>query len=300
MIFQPIISGTQLPELSNPGTAEDLLEGKQLIDQYGNPLTGTIQTNTDTDISVSGPTITIPSGYYDSQMSKSVATATQATPSISVSSSGLITASSSQTTGYVSGGTTSATRQLTTQAGRTITPSTSQQTAVASGRYTTGNIYVAGDSDLIAKNIKSGVNIFGVTGSYEGFEKQDVNLSSYEQGWNSDRSTFSFSLGFTPTEIVAFWIEVASAITMIQNASSYTNSYLIAGWSNFTYGLSFTPITTISMSRNGTVLAPTSTNYMTLQIQGSTATISCPGNQQIYLPLNGRQYPTINMTFWYR
>lgn len=56
------------------------------------------------------------------------------TPSISVSSGGLITASANGK---------SNTSQLTTQASKTITPSESQQTAVASGRYTTGSVLVA-------------------------------------------------------------------------------------------------------------------------------------------------------------
>ena len=70
-------------------------------------------------------------------------TATQATPSISVSSAGLITASSTQTAGYVASGTKSATKQLTTQAAKTVTPTKSSQTAVASGIYTTGTVTVA-------------------------------------------------------------------------------------------------------------------------------------------------------------
>ena len=94
--------------------------------------------------------------------------ATQATPSISVNSSGLITASATQSAGYVSSGTKSATKQLTTQAAKTVTPTTSNQTAVASGRYTTGAITVKGDANLKAENIKSGVSIFGVDGTYEG------------------------------------------------------------------------------------------------------------------------------------
>ena len=132
----------------------------------------------------------------------------QATPTITVSSSGLITASATQSAGLVSAGTKSITKQLTTQAAKTVTPSTSSQTAVASGRYTTGAVTVAaipstyvkptatkgattytpktsnqtiaagtycsgvqtikGDANLVAGNIKSGVSIFGVTGTYEG------------------------------------------------------------------------------------------------------------------------------------
>ena len=94
------------------------------------------------------------------------ATVEQATPTISVSSSGLITASATQTAGYVSAGTKSATKQLTTQAAKTITPGTSDKT-IPSGRYLTGTQTIKGDANLVAGNIKSGVSIFGVAGSYE-------------------------------------------------------------------------------------------------------------------------------------
>ena len=82
----------------------------------------------------------------------------QATPVISVSSNGLITAVA---------GTKSATKQLAFQPAKTITPTTASQTAVSSGYYTGGNIIVAGDSNLVAGNIKSGVSIFGVNGTLE-------------------------------------------------------------------------------------------------------------------------------------
>ena len=80
----------------------------------------------------------------------------QATPVISVNTSGLITATA---------GTKSSTHQLAFQPAKTITPGTASQIAVSSGYYTGGNITVAGDSNLVAKNIKSGVSIFGVSGT---------------------------------------------------------------------------------------------------------------------------------------
>lgn len=91
-----------------------------------------------------------------------------ATPMIDVSAGGLITAKTEQEKGYVSGGTKSATQQLTTQGAKTVTPGTSNQTAVASGRYTTGDVVVSGDANLVPENIAEGVTIFDVTGTHSG------------------------------------------------------------------------------------------------------------------------------------
>lgn len=161
-----IESGVSLPELTNEGASSDLLFGKQLIDSSGNVVEGTIATKTSNNLTASGATVTVPAGYYASQATKSVSTATQATPSITVSSVGLITASATQTAGYVTAGTKSATKQLTVQAAQTITPSTSDKT-IASGRYLTGTQTIKGDANLVAGNIKKGVSIFGVSGTHE-------------------------------------------------------------------------------------------------------------------------------------
>lgn len=75
----------------------------------------------------------------------------QSIPNISVSSSGLITASATQTAGYIVAGTESATQQLTTQGEKIITPSSSLQIAVSSGIYTTGDITVAAIPDTFAE-----------------------------------------------------------------------------------------------------------------------------------------------------
>lgn len=92
----------------------------------------------------------------------------QATPQISVSAAGLITATADQQEGYVPGGTKSATQQLATQGAKTMTPGRTAQTAVTSGYYTTGDVTVAGDANLVAENIAEGVSIFGVQGTHSG------------------------------------------------------------------------------------------------------------------------------------
>ena len=118
------------------------------------------------DLTASGATVSVPSGYYASNASKAIsngsattpATTITANPTISVNSStGVITATTSKTqsvtptvsAGYVSSGTAgtitvsgSNTSNLSTQAGTTITPTESQQTAVAAGKYTLGDVKV--------------------------------------------------------------------------------------------------------------------------------------------------------------
>lgn len=121
--------------------------------------------------------ITVPSGSASTP-----ATTITANPTISVSSTGLITASvsgsqsvtPSVSAGYVSSGTAgtvsvsgSNTSQLTTQAAQTITPTTTDQT-IASGKYLTGTQTIKGDANLVAANIADGVTIFGVTGTHQG------------------------------------------------------------------------------------------------------------------------------------
>ena len=125
----------------------------------------------------------------------SITKAVQATPNISVSSDGIITASVTQNEGYVLSGTKSASHMLSTQSGKTVTPSTTQQTAVASGKYTTGNVYVAGDNNLNSGNIKSGVSIFGVTGTYAGMAKVYVakNIKPTAMGSGSTNRSFEIS-----------------------------------------------------------------------------------------------------------
>lgn len=61
------------------------------------------------------------------------------------------------------------TQSLSTQGGWTVTPGTSNITACAADKWTIGAIYCAGADTLVAGNIKKGVTIFGVTGTYQGF-----------------------------------------------------------------------------------------------------------------------------------
>ena len=103
--------------------------------------------------SISGTAATVSTGTNTLTLTKSVSV----TPNVT-------------TAGYISSGTAgnssvSLTANITTKAATTITPGTSNQT-IAAGTYLTGTQTIAGDADLIAGNIKSGVNIFGVNGTF--------------------------------------------------------------------------------------------------------------------------------------
>jgi len=148
-------SGTKLDSMAA------LIEG---IEQGSDPV---LQEKTVTP-ATSAQSVTPDSGYdgLSKVTVNAMPTATQATPSISVSSDGLITASATQTAGYVAAGTKSATKQLTTQAAQTITPGTADQT-IQAGQYLSGVQTIKGDANLIPANIAKGVSIFGVAGTME-------------------------------------------------------------------------------------------------------------------------------------
>lgn len=195
-----ISSGTDTSDAT--ATAGDILSGKTAYVAAGK-VTGTIASKSSSNLTASGATVTVPAGYYPSQASKSVATATQATPSITVSSAGLITAKSTQSAGYVSSGTKSATKQLTTQGAQTITPGTSNKT-IASGRYLTGTQTIKGDANLVAANIKKGVSIFGVAGTNEG---EDIVQKVMNEGTKANGAEDKITISVSPGTIVHFVIE---------------------------------------------------------------------------------------------
>ena len=145
--------------------------------------TGSAAENDDSDITISGGSITVPAGFYaDSEtvsvgdgvatapatISGSSATVTTGTNTLTLTKTVSVTPSVS-TAGYISSGTAgdssvSLTASVTTKAAATITPGTSDQT-IASGTYLTGAQTISGDANLVASNILSGKTIFGVSGT---------------------------------------------------------------------------------------------------------------------------------------
>lgn len=190
---------TTLIDLTDTTTvASDVIRGKYFYGKDGVKTLGTMPDNgaTGGTISTQGGTYTIPSGYTSggtvtanigagtatAPASISGTSATVSTGTNTLTLTKTVSVTPSVTAGYISSGTAgnssvSLTASVTTQGTRTITPTTSNQT-IASGTYITGTQTIVGDTDLVAANIKSGVQIFGVTGSYSGLDTSDATAAA--------------------------------------------------------------------------------------------------------------------------
>ena len=177
------ISPTESSQTVSPDSGYDALSSVTVNAISSTYVGSGIARKSSSDLTASGATVTVPAGYYSSQATKSVSSGSATAPaSISGSSATVSTGTNTLTltktvsvtpsvsAGYVSAGTAgnssvSLTASVTTKAAATITPGTSNQT-IASGTYLTGTQTISGDADLTAANIKKGVQIFNVTGSY--------------------------------------------------------------------------------------------------------------------------------------
>lgn len=74
-------------------------------------------------------------------------------------------------TAYVAG--VKLTGTMAAKGAQTYTPTTTDQT-IAANQWLSGVQTISGDADLVAGNIKSGVNIFGVVGTFAGTGTKDV------------------------------------------------------------------------------------------------------------------------------
>lgn len=151
-------------------TAGDILSPKTAY-VNGAKVTGTIATKEAADVTVSANKVTTPAGYYKNAVEKSVTTVTHPAPtqSLQLGTYATIRASHEQAAGYVSAGTTTNDYNIARNAGGTYNPGTSNQTLLNAGLvYLNNALVLSGSSNLVSSNIKNGVNIFGIIGSYSG------------------------------------------------------------------------------------------------------------------------------------
>lgn len=97
---------------------------------------------------------------------------------------------------------------ITSKPATIYTPSTKNQ-IINSGQYLSGNQTIEGDENLIAANIKNGVNIFGVTGTHAGASElteatvtdEDIKSGKIAYGNNGEKVTGSMYTVDTKTVI---------------------------------------------------------------------------------------------------
>lgn len=130
------------------------------------------------------------------------------TPTVSISNTGLITASSATSSaGYVLKGTRTGTKQLTTMGAGTYRPGTTGK-VIPAGTYHGGEFTILGDINLKSTNIVEGVSIFNIPGTASPLPDYDTS------------ETFSFEVEYGILRIYGdaakakcFWISPNVMIT---------------------------------------------------------------------------------------
>lgn len=205
------------------------------------------------------------------------------TPSITVSSGGLVTASANGKSG---------TRQLTTQAGKTVTPTKAEQTAVAAQTYTTGAVKVGAipssyivpsGSQTITSNgtvdvtalASVIVNVAGGGGGLpSGISAIDMGEFTVSSAFTTTAQTFTHKLGVTPDFILVYAPSNIATTNSLLGAmrgsigawrsSSYNGYYFYHGNSTTTVSLANTNNASYgvgSLTSTSFKLASQSTSY---------------------------------------
>lgn len=110
---------------------------------------------------------------------------------------------------------------VTKKAAATYTPKTSDQ-SIAASQYLSGAQTIKGDANLVAGNIKSGVSIFGVTGTYAG---------SGSSGGSSNNNVEAYAVTSTSPSVS---FKTTSGIIKIWGYGTITSS---SGWGGSTTSL---------------------------------------------------------------
>ena len=154
-------------------TPAQVLEGHTAgVNGYDDPVEGTMPYQKQEGTLNCGQSSIILPGYHDGTRSITANSLASQTPG---------TASAANIypgkTAWVNGNKVTGT--MATQGGGTYTAGTADKTVVPANRFVTGNVVVKGDANLTAGNIKKGVKIMGITGSWEGWVVAANDLYSY-------------------------------------------------------------------------------------------------------------------------
>ena len=130
------------------------------------------------------------------------------------------------------------TQSLATQGGTTVTPGTANKTACAANRWTTGTIVILGSSSLTAGNIRNGVTIFGVKGTFTGWVDSTMPISAgcdlvtsanYREWWSNEDYIQTNAVAYGsqsymyPNRIQSIYNAGFRYINAQANVTTYTN-----------------------------------------------------------------------------
>ena len=192
-----------------------------------------IARNSNASLNVEGDTVSVPAGYYATAASASVAggSVTQNAPTINTST-GVVTATSTVTEGYVAAGTKSNTLSLSTQGAKTVTPTESEQTAVAAGKYTTGIVKVGAISSTyvgsdIPKNDDTDLSVSGATVTVPaGYYEEDASASVVNGSVTQNAPTINSTGLITATSTVtAGYVTAGTKSNTLQMTTKGATSY---------------------------------------------------------------------------
>ena len=233
------------------------------------------------DPTTSGATVKVPSGFYEYNSSATIPSAPLPTiSSATIDSSGNLGVTANLSgDGYLQSGTLplTLTNAFTVQGAQTITPTTTDQT-ISADQYLTGNQTILGDADLVASNIKKDVEIFGVTGTYEG--------GGGGGSWTEQTIATSGAVSQALDEFV--WYHFTGSLTSL---TITLNTPSDPQYANYRFDFnSGNPAVTLSLPN--TIAMPTDFSVELLRkyqidILGTTATVSKTWNRYRYSTTDG-------------
>ena len=203
--------------------AGDIRAGKVIVDKDGEPLTGTLVDNGRWSSSglAAGASVTIPAGIHDGNgtvTAKSLASQTPGNLAAGKMLSGVY--------GYSNG--TKVTGSIASMGAQTVTPGNAAKTVSCEGKYMTGNVTVSAVANLTAANIKKGVTVGGVTGTWEGYVAGTNDL--YKQGANPAGFVVAYSGNTLIFETAMMTWKTTGGTTAVNYGIDTTRTYNLTGY----------------------------------------------------------------------